>query len=122
MTLAKFLILILLRQVIGGCDSKVQSTVNNIRNKSPEIVLALGDLSYQKTADCWFEMMSPLINKTKIVFGDHDYKFKNSSKLALNLDRFKLDNQFYSFDYQNVRSLQCHQKYHSIENPNNMLL
>lgn len=88
-----------------GCDSKAQSTVNNIRNKSPEIVLALGDLSYQKTADCWFEMMSPLINKTKIVFGDHDYKFKNSSKLALYLDQFKLENQYYSFDYQNVHFL-----------------
>jgi hypothetical protein len=45
-----------------GRDSKAQSTVNNIRLKSPEIILALGDLSYQKTADCWFEMMSPLIN------------------------------------------------------------
>ncbi len=42
-----------------------------MQNKSPELLLALGDLSYQKSADCWFQMMSPLINKTKMVFGDH---------------------------------------------------
>ena len=30
-----------------GCDSKAHNTVNNIQNRSPEIVLALGDLSYQ---------------------------------------------------------------------------
>jgi predicted MPP superfamily phosphohydrolase len=88
-----------------GCDSKAHNTVNNIQNKSPEIVLALGDLSYRRTADCWFDMMSPLINKTKIVFGDHEYNFKNSSKLALYLDRFNLDKQYYSFDYQNAHFL-----------------
>lgn len=88
-----------------GCDSKAHSTVNNMQNKSPELVLALGDLSYQRTVDCWFDMMSPLINKTKIVFGDHEYNFKNSSKLALYLDRFNLDRQYYSFDYQNVHFL-----------------
>ena len=64
-----------------GCDKKAHETVANMQNKSPELVLALGDLSYQKRADCWFQMMSPLINKTKMVFGDHEYNFKNSSRL-----------------------------------------
>jgi hypothetical protein len=45
-----------------GCDKKAHETVTNMQNKSPELVLALGDLSYQKSADCWFQMMSPLIN------------------------------------------------------------
>ena len=48
-----------------GYDKKAHQTVINMQNKSPELVLALGDLSYQKSADCWFQMMSPLINKTK---------------------------------------------------------
>ena len=56
-----------------GYDKKAHQTVINMQNKSPELVLALGDLSYQKSADCWFQMMSPLINKTKMVFGDHEY-------------------------------------------------
>ena len=64
-----------------GCDKKLHETVTNMQNKSPELVLALGNLSYQKEADCWFQMMSHLINKTKMVFGDHEYNFKNSSRL-----------------------------------------
>ena len=76
-----------------------------MRNKSPEIVLALGDLSYQKEADSWFQMMSPLINKTKMVFGDHEYNFKNSSRHDEYLQKFNLTKQYYSFDYGNVHFL-----------------
>jgi predicted MPP superfamily phosphohydrolase len=85
-----------------GCDSKAQATVRNMQNTSPELVLALGDLSYQKSADCWFQIMSPLINKTKIVFGDHEYNFKNSSRLKEYQQEFDLDKQYYSFDNGNV--------------------
>jgi hypothetical protein len=88
-----------------GCDSKAHDTVNNVQNKSPELVLALGDLSYQKSADCWFDMMSPLLNKTRIVFGDHEYNFKNSSRLDEYLKEFDLNKQYYSFDHGNVHFL-----------------
>ncbi|MGA7008401.1 MAG: metallophosphoesterase, partial [Nitrososphaeraceae archaeon] len=86
-------------------DKKAHQTVINMQNKSPELVLALGDLSYQKSADCWFQMMSPLINKTKMVFGDHEYNFKNSSRLDEYLQRFNLTKQYYSLDYGNVHFL-----------------
>ena len=76
-----------------------------MQNKSPELVLALGDLSYQKSADCWFQMMSPLINKTKMVFGDHEYNFKNSSRLDEYLLRFNLTKQYYSFNLGNIHFL-----------------
>ena len=88
-----------------GCDKKAHQTVINMQNKSPELVLALGDLSYRKSADCWFQLMSPLINKTKMVFGDHEYNFKNSSRLDEYLQRFNLTKQYYSFDYGNVHFL-----------------
>ena len=88
-----------------GCDKKAHETVTNMQNKSPELVLALGDLSYQKEADCWFQMMSPLINKTKMVFGDHEYNFKNSSRLDEYLQKFNLTKQYYSFNYGNVHFL-----------------
>jgi calcineurin-like phosphoesterase family protein len=88
-----------------GCDAKAHDTVNNMQNKSPAIVLALGDLSYQKNADCWFEMMSPLLNETRIVFGDHEYNFKNSSRLDEYLNKFDLTKQYYSFDHGNVHFL-----------------
>ena len=30
-----------------GCSSNAQKTVNNIKNKGPDLVLALGDYSHQ---------------------------------------------------------------------------
>jgi hypothetical protein len=50
-------------------------------------------------------MMSPLINKTKMVFGDHEYNFKNSSRLDEYFQRLNLTKQYYSFDYGNVHFL-----------------
>ena len=38
-----------------GCSSNTQQTVNNIKNKNPQLVLALGDYSYQRIAKCWLE-------------------------------------------------------------------
>jgi predicted MPP superfamily phosphohydrolase len=88
-----------------GCDEKAQRTVMNIQNKKPDLVLALGDLSYQKTADCWFDIMSPLLNKTKIAIGDHEYHFKNSSRFKQYVDKFNLVSQYYSFNYENIHFL-----------------
>jgi predicted MPP superfamily phosphohydrolase len=88
-----------------GCDEKAQRTVKNMQNKTPDLVLALGDLSYQKSADCWLDMMSPLLNKTRIAIGDHEYHFKNSSRLKEYLDKFHLPNQYYSFNHKNIHFL-----------------
>lgn len=88
-----------------GCDEKAQRTVKNMQNKTPDLVLALGDLSYQKSADCWLDMMSPLLNKTRIAIGDHEYHFKNSSRLKEYLDKFHLANQYYSFNHKNIHFL-----------------
>jgi predicted MPP superfamily phosphohydrolase len=88
-----------------GCDEKAQRTVQNMQNKTPDLVLALGDLSYQKSADCWLDMMDPLLNKTKIAIGDHEYHFKNSSRFKQYVDKFHLVNQYYSFNYENIHFL-----------------
>jgi hypothetical protein len=55
-----------------GCNGCAVNTVNNIVNKNPELVLGLGDFSYQGTADCWFEIIAPLDDKMKITIGNHD--------------------------------------------------
>ena len=52
-----------------ACNDNTQNTAKNIMTKKPEVVLALGDLSYQKSPDCWFEIVSPLDNVTTIVRG-----------------------------------------------------
>lgn len=71
-----------------------------MNTKNPKIVLILGDLSYQNTADCWLKLILPIENKTKIVFGEHD----TDPPVLLNqyMSHFNMSRQYYSFDYQNV--------------------
>jgi hypothetical protein len=83
-----------------GCNGCAVNTVNNIVNKNPELVLGLGDFSYQGTADCWFEIIAPLDDKMKITIGNHDDE--TTSLLNQYMSHFNLTKQFYSFNYQNV--------------------
>lgn len=86
-----------------GCDSNANRTITNMVAKEPEVVIGLGDLSYQKTADCWFEIVSPLDDgRIKIVIGDNEVY---PAKLAQYINHFKIENPFYSFDYGNVHFL-----------------
>ena len=55
-----------------GCSSNTQQTVNNIKNKNPLLVLALGDYFYQSTAKCWLDKVKPIDSKTKINIGNHE--------------------------------------------------
>lgn len=86
-----------------GCSSNTKDSVKNIKNKNPELVLALGDFSYQKTAKCWFDMVKPIDKITKINIGNHDVETK--SLLKSYLSHFKLKNQYYSFYIQNIHVL-----------------
>jgi hypothetical protein len=40
-----------------GCTDNTKDTVNNIIDKKPELVVGLGDYSYENTADCWFDIV-----------------------------------------------------------------
>ena len=86
-----------------GCSSNTQQTVNNIKNKNPQLVLALGDYSYQSTAKCWLDKIKPIDSKTKINIGNHEVETKKL--LDSYLDHFKLSKQYYSFDFQQVHFL-----------------
>ncbi len=85
-----------------ACNTWTERTINNIQRKSPELVLALEDFSYQSDTGCWFKIMSPLINKTRIVIGEHDSDTSNNSRLQ---DYVNLTNPYYSFNYVNVHFL-----------------
>ena len=63
------------------CTGETEDTVDNIIDKDPEIVLALGDLSYNGKAKCWFEIIEPIAEKTKIAIGNHE--LDSSKKLRL---------------------------------------
>jgi hypothetical protein len=83
-----------------GCNSRTTATVNNIVDKNPELVLALGDYAYYGlTANCWFDDIRPIENIMKIAIGNHDIK---GSKLTEYMEHFGLTSQYYSFNFQNV--------------------
>jgi hypothetical protein len=60
-----------------ACTSYTIDTVNNIVDKNPEVILGLGDLSYEDTADCWLEIVEPIDDKMKIAFGNHEVEVKS---------------------------------------------
>ena len=67
-----------------ACTSKAKDTVKNIIDHDPELVLALGDLSYDSSAKCWLKIIKPLKEKIKIVIGNHE---ADSSKKLKTYDR-----------------------------------
>lgn len=84
-----------------GCGSVVKQTIGEIKLKNPDLILALGDLSYQKSsANCWLNIVSPVYSKMKIVLGDHDYR--SGSVLNQYRNQFNLSKDYYFFNYQNV--------------------
>ncbi len=80
-----------------GCTDDTRDTLNNILDKNPELVLGLGDYSYENTADCWLKIVKPINDKMKIAIGNHDVE---------NLDKytndFGLGEQYYSFNHYNI--------------------
>ncbi|MDP9489797.1 MAG: metallophosphoesterase [Thermoproteota archaeon] len=81
-----------------GCNDNSKNTLKNISNKKPELILALGDLSYQRTAECWIEIISSVDNITSIVRGDHDNDFRTSQYM----EHFNMSSEFYSFNHFNI--------------------
>jgi len=87
-----------------ACKPETSATINNIRNKNPDIIFALGDLSYENTGDCWLNEISSL-DKTKIriVMGNHEEELGIPPSLVSQYKKsFSLAKTFYSFDFQNV--------------------
>jgi hypothetical protein len=87
-----------------GCSTNTQNTISNMEHKDPELVLALGDLSYHSTADCWFDMMSPLKGKMMITLGYHDIE-DGAVKMNQYVKSFELNKPYYSYDYKHVHFL-----------------
>ena len=83
-----------------GCTSDTKKTVNAIENKRPELVINLGDLSYKKTPDCWFDIVDSIDENMKTILGNHDVS--SSKILKQYMDHFGLTKQFYSFDYNHI--------------------
>jgi Concanavalin A-like lectin/glucanases superfamily/Calcineurin-like phosphoesterase len=103
--------------VVGGwdCNDNAVKTVKGIQEKSPELVLSLGDIQQGKKnttntvntsatpLECWLQMVDPIDEKMKIAIGDEDVK----PRLLLQqyMSHFNITRQYYSFDYQNIHFL-----------------
>jgi hypothetical protein len=88
-----------------GCGKNAQETAKNIQKKSPELVIAAGDLSYDESTDCWFEIIQPFKSKTKIAMGDHEYSDTSGGATGIinqYLKPLNLTKTYYSFDMNNV--------------------
>ena len=96
-----------------GCNSNTDKTINSINTQSPELILGLGDYSYESSADCWLDAIVPIYdpnnpnaNNMQISIGNHE----NSASEDFNtyLNAFSLTRQFeqvYSFNFNNVHFL-----------------
>ena len=80
------------------CTGETEDTVDNTMDQDPEVVLALGDFSYSGDADCWFDLIEPIADKTKIAMGNHEDEDDY-------MDYFGLKEQYYSFNQKNVHIL-----------------
>jgi hypothetical protein len=88
-----------------GCDENAQSTAENIQSKDPELVIAGGDASYDKSASCWFEIIQPFQSKTKIAMGDNEYSDTYGGPRGI-IDQYlkplNLAKTYYSYDLNNA--------------------
>jgi hypothetical protein len=84
------------------CTQNTEETVDNIIHRDPELIIGLGDYSYDPTADCWLEIVDPIDEKMKVVIADHETD--TPEKLNEILDHFNIEEEryYYSFNFQNV--------------------
>jgi predicted MPP superfamily phosphohydrolase len=89
-----------------GCGDEPNRTIEGMIKKNPELVIALGDLSYNRSASCWINSISPLDNdgRVKIAFGEHDITPK-MVRYNTYMNHFNLTKPYYSFNHQNVHLL-----------------
>ena len=84
-----------------GCSKNAKNTIKNMNDKKPELVIPLGDLSYDKSANCWFDLVSPFNDRLKVTLGFHDVN-DGESKLNQYEQTFSLKKHYDSFDYRHV--------------------
>ena len=88
-----------------GCDDNAKATAKNIQSKDPELVIAGGDASYKKSAECWFKIIQPFKSKLKIAMGDHEYSDTSGGAIGVinqYLKPLNLVKTYYSYDLNNA--------------------
>ena len=85
-----------------GCSSNTKSTVSKIKSfHSPERVFALGDYSYQSSANCWLDIISSIKSITRIAIGNHEDD--SSEDFSHYMSAFGLSKTYYTMTFGNMR-------------------
>ena len=82
-----------------GCGHEALNTFSMMKSMKPELYLGLGDYSYQTSIDCWVNIINSVGKAFKITLGNHDTE---GQLLKAYMDKFKLEKQYYSFNYRNA--------------------
>jgi calcineurin-like phosphoesterase family protein len=84
-----------------SCNEEAVTTASNILARDPDIILGLGDYSYQDNMKCWKDIVEGIDpQKLKIAFGNHEFESQSLAKQYM--DYTNLDQQYYSFNHDNV--------------------
>ena len=84
-----------------SCNKETKKTIKKITKLDPELVLGLGDYTFESMSpQCWFDISKPIDDKIKIVVGNHDLDYQISYHQLL--DHYNLSDPYYSFDFYNI--------------------
>ena len=87
-----------------ACNKETKKTIKKITKLDPELVLGLGDYTFESNSpQCWFDISKPIDDKLKIAIGNHDLDYQISYYQLLN--HYNLQEPYYSFDFQNIHFL-----------------
>ena len=86
------------------CGSNARATSNSIIDTNPELVIGLGDYSYEANADCWLNIVNPYDHKMEIAIGNHEIS-ESSQSLGQYLSHFNMTTQYHSFNFHNIHFL-----------------
>ena len=87
-----------------SCNKETKKTIKKITKLEPELVLGLGDYTFQSISpQCWFDISKPIDDIIKIAIGNHDLDYQSSYYQLL--DHYNLPEPYYSFDFYNIHFL-----------------
>ena len=84
-----------------NCNKETQKTIEKITKLEPELVVGLGDYTFENISpQCWFDISEPIDDKIKIAIGNHDLDYQSSYYQLL--DHYNLPDPYYSFNFHNI--------------------
>src|SRR5687768_13827826 len=84
-----------------NCNKETEKTIGKITELEPELVLGLGDYTFENISpQCWFDISKPIDDIFKIAIGNHDLDYQSSYYKLL--DHYKLPEPYYSFNFKNI--------------------